>query len=282
MSATHDSVIKTGTHRPGTLRFVFPHVAVARASRRFSQPRRARPRYTGALSSPAASSRVPRMLRHPRVSRQNATRASTGAPAASHEVRRHGAAPRWSRPASSCRVNDTDPSMARSIFCFRRVSIPYVRGALGARASRYETGSAQGSERRQKLYSVLLSTGPGCIHRFGPDPEVGVRSLVRGSPDGGWRGPRYAARRGAGLRCRRSSTFAPRPRAPLPDTFVTAPGSSRVGPPTSFRRGRGVHGAGPFPPGAFPHRHGPDRGRARAVHRERCAKCLCDRAVGDP
>jgi len=31
MSATHDSVIKTGTLRPGTLHSVFPHLAVARA-----------------------------------------------------------------------------------------------------------------------------------------------------------------------------------------------------------------------------------------------------------
>lgn len=45
MSATHDSFIKTGTLRPGTLRSVFPHLAVARASRRPSQSRRARPRH---------------------------------------------------------------------------------------------------------------------------------------------------------------------------------------------------------------------------------------------
>jgi hypothetical protein len=64
---------RPATLRPGTLHSVFPHLAVARASRRPSQPRRSRLQVTGALSSPAAFPRVPRMLRHPRDPRQNAT-----------------------------------------------------------------------------------------------------------------------------------------------------------------------------------------------------------------
>jgi hypothetical protein len=58
MSATHDSVFKTGTLRPGTLHSVFPHLAVAHASRRSSQPRRSRPRHGGIVLPRSVSART--------------------------------------------------------------------------------------------------------------------------------------------------------------------------------------------------------------------------------
>lgn len=58
MSATHDSVIKTGTLRPGTLHSVFPHLAVARASRRYSQPRRSRMHHEGVFVPRSVSART--------------------------------------------------------------------------------------------------------------------------------------------------------------------------------------------------------------------------------
>lgn len=58
MSATHDSVIKTGTHRPGTLHSVFPHLAVARASRRYRQPRRSRLHHEGVFVPRSVSART--------------------------------------------------------------------------------------------------------------------------------------------------------------------------------------------------------------------------------
>jgi hypothetical protein len=107
MSATHDSVFKTGTLCPGTLRFVFPHVTVAHASRRSSQPRRSR------LHVSRVHVPHPQRFRAYRecfVARGFPGRTRLARPPASpaalaHEVRELGAAPRWSRPASPRRVN---------------------------------------------------------------------------------------------------------------------------------------------------------------------------------
>jgi len=73
MSATHDSVFKTGN--PSS-RHTPLGVPTPRGGSRFtaSEPASAfAAAVTGALSSPAAFPRVPRMLRHPRDPRQNAT-----------------------------------------------------------------------------------------------------------------------------------------------------------------------------------------------------------------
>lgn len=92
-------------NRPGTLHFVIPHVAVAHASRRSSQPRRTRPRtrvhvphpqrlraYRGCFVTRGFPGRT-RLARPP------------ASPASLARMRELGAAPRWSRPASPRRVN---------------------------------------------------------------------------------------------------------------------------------------------------------------------------------
>lgn len=101
MSATHDSVFKMGTRSPGTLLCAFPRASVARGITPLSQPRRARPLCGRRCLPSAACSRVPSMLRRPRVSRQNA----------------HGSNdPRWVRPPALPRV---PPSPKRA-----RVGVP--------------------------------------------------------------------------------------------------------------------------------------------------------------
>lgn len=176
--------------------------------------------------------------------------------------------------------------MVRSIFCFRRVSFPYVGGALGARGLPIidDDRTARVSVRRQKLCSDLLSTGPGCIHHFGLDPHGSMSApLSRGSPSRGSVRTAVRSSRGADLRCRRSGTLAQLPRSPLPDTFVTAPGSARVGLSPSF----GVVEVFPIPRDRSdqvpsPIDTPPTGAGAVAVHRERCAKCLCDRLGKGP
>jgi len=138
MSATHDSVFKTGNpssrHTPlgvptprGGSRFTAlePASAFAAASHGGIVLPRSVSARTENASSPAGSP-AERDLSRPPASPAALPRQSAF---------EHRAAPRWSRPASPRRVNDTDPSMVRSIFSFRHISLPYVRGALGARGS---------------------------------------------------------------------------------------------------------------------------------------------------
>ena len=58
ISATHDSVIKTGTRCPGTLHNTFPRDVMARASRRYSQPRRSRSHLEGIVLLRCVSART--------------------------------------------------------------------------------------------------------------------------------------------------------------------------------------------------------------------------------
>lgn len=108
MSATHDSVIKTGTLRPGTLHSVFPHLAVARASRRYSQPRRSRMHHEGVFVPRSVSARTEHASSPAGSPAERDSSRPPASPAAlpRQSVFEHGAAPRWSRPASPDRVND--------------------------------------------------------------------------------------------------------------------------------------------------------------------------------
>lgn len=108
MSATHDSVFKTGTLRPGTLHSVFPHLAVARASRRSSQPRRSRLHHEGVLFPRSVSARTEHASSPAGSPAERDSSRPPASPAAlpRRSVFEHGAAPRWSRPASPGRVND--------------------------------------------------------------------------------------------------------------------------------------------------------------------------------
>lgn len=108
MSATHDSVFKTGTLRPGTLHSVFPHLAVARASRRYSQPRRSRLRHEGVVFPRSISARTEHASSPAGSPAERDSSRPPALPAAlvRRSVFEHGAAPRWSRPASPGRVND--------------------------------------------------------------------------------------------------------------------------------------------------------------------------------
>lgn len=108
MSATHDSVFKTGTLRPGTLHSVFPHLAVARASRRFSQPRRSRLHHEGVLFPRSVCARTEHASSPAGSPAERDSSRPPASPAAlpRRSVFEHGAAPRWSRPASPGRVND--------------------------------------------------------------------------------------------------------------------------------------------------------------------------------
>lgn len=109
MSATHDSVFKTGILRPGTLHSVFPHLAVAHASRRSSQPRRSRLLHEGIVHPRSVAARTEHASSPAGSPAERDSSRPPASPAALPRlsVFEHGAAPRWSRPASPCRVNDT-------------------------------------------------------------------------------------------------------------------------------------------------------------------------------
>jgi hypothetical protein len=141
MSAPHDSVFKTGNpssrHTPlgvptprGGSRFTAsePASAFAAASHGGIVLPRSVSARTENASSPAGSP----------AERDESRPPASAAALPRRSALELGAAPRWSRPASPYRVNDTDPSMVRSIFSFRHMSLPYVRGALGARGSPIE------------------------------------------------------------------------------------------------------------------------------------------------
>jgi hypothetical protein len=113
--------------------------------------------------------------------------------------------------------------MVRSIFFFRHVSTPHVRGAFGARGPSIERPRCS-SFRAMAEASAVISYQPtqDAFRSFGPD-RTGRCPLpsCEAPPAEDWRGPWVRGVRGADFRCRRSSTFYLLPLAPLPDTFVT-------------------------------------------------------------
>jgi hypothetical protein len=233
MSATHDSVFKTSNpssrHTPlgvptprGGSRFTAsePASAFAAASHGGIVLPRSVSARTENASSPAGSP-AERDLSRPPASPAALPRQS---------ALELGAAPRWSRPASPCRVNDTD-----SVDGPKHLQLPshFLSPTSGARSAlvaprSITTGALEFPSGGRSFCSDLLSTDPGCIHGFGPDfAPMELRRCPLPSSEAphawDWRGPWVRDARGADVRFRRSSTFSLRPLAPLPDTFVTVP-----------------------------------------------------------
>lgn len=227
MSATHDSVFKTGTHSSRhtplrdslTLRWLALHGAAASLG--------GDGRVTRACSSLAAS---PIRTEHASSPTRVPSRTRLG-PVHWLGPRRPfhrsgpelGASPRWSRPTSPTRVNGLGYGDGPKHLSLSSLLTPlrWGRARFVVPFGDIVTSQSPSSERRRKHCSVLFSTGPGCVDDLGPDPSDRcplTRTAVRSS-------------RGAELRCRRSDAFALLPRSPLPGTLVTAPGSSRFGPP---------------------------------------------------
>lgn len=293
MSATHDSVFKTGTqssrHTPlrdpsrrGGSRFTAFEPASAFAAA-----------YTGACSSPAASPRVPRMLRHPRVPRQNATRASTGvARVPRTDARARGSPPmvetcvtaprerrrirRWSE-ASSASAASRSPTFG-------------VRPALAA-SDRSSCDRPVGSSLRATAEALQCSLfNRPRVHsplRSRPSRGRGPRSSHEAPPAGaGPRGPRFAAPEVStpgSSGSRRDSSFTRLPRFAASRHLRHRAGDPRSWalrhPPTRSRPSRPARGRSDQVPSTT------DTGSTGAELAPRArgrTTCLCDRSVEDP
>ncbi len=159
--------------------------------------------------------------------------------------------------------------MVRSIFCFRRVSIPYVWGAPGARGLRSfvlrSTGRLESPSDGRSSAVFSFQPAQGAFTASVPTLSGSRPALLsRGTPGGGG-SARTAVRssRGAdsGLVTARAATppSLDSPGSPLPDTFVTAPVILGAGRSAIRRLGRGL----PDPRGAVPTRCLPPPTRAR-------------------
>jgi len=236
MSATHDSVFKMGTRRPGTLLRAFPRASVARGVTPLSQPRRARPPCGRRVLPPLrvrayracsvargfpGRTRTDRTIRagcvhrrHPRLS-----------PAEAGSSR---GSPRWSRPASPRRVNERG-----SVDGQEHLPLPVRRWFPDVRGL-HSRELLQCSLVNRPWAQLRLRSRRGCAGARGSSANGG--SWLR-SPEG--------------------------PPSPRPGTLVTDPRPPRPGRPRRpSRRSRRSEPTGPFPPGTFPHRPAPGRSRA--------------------
>lgn len=288
MSATHDFVFKTGTHssRHTPLGVPAPRGGLALHGA-LGQPRRSRPRHEGLFVPRSVSARTedassPAGFPAERDSRVHRRSRGARMPASTR------GSPRWSRPVSPRRVNDVGScrwSEASSAPAACRSPTLGARSALAA-SDRFEIESTGRLEFPSDGRSSAVSCQParGAFTASVPTLAGRCPPPSREAPPAGDRcGPRFAALEVPASGVAEAPPSPRSPASPLSDTLVTAPGSARVGLPPSFRCGRDLRDPeGPFRSGAFPHRHVPDRSRSRAVHRERCAKCLLDRGGRGP
>lgn len=192
ISATHDSVIKTGTRCPGTLHNTFPRDVMARASRRYSQPRRSRSHLEGIVLLRCVSARTENASSPADSPTEHDNVASTGVARGSFRASafEHGASPRWSRPASPTRVNGLGfvdgpkhlplPSLVSPLRLGRaRRSWPPGRRRMSTTAQ-LEFPNDVGS-----FYSVLYQPAQGAITTSVPTRRPVLTPLLRGSPSGG-------------------------------------------------------------------------------------------------
>lgn len=173
--------------------------------------------------------------------------------------------------------------MVRSIFSSCHMSLPHVRGALGARGAPI-VGPERSSFRAVAEASAVISYQPsqGAFAASIPTRRPGSVPSREAPPAGDWRGPWVRGARGADVRCRRSSTFSLLPLAPLPDTSVIGRDPRGVGPPAIVRLDPGSRD-----PKVNPARCLPPSTRARPepssrLHRERCRNAFGAEWDGDP
>jgi len=174
--------------------------------------------------------------------------------------------------------------MVRSIFFFRHVSTPHVRGAFGARGPPIERPRCS-SFRAMAEASAVISYQPtqDAFRSFGPD-RTGRCPLpsCEAPPAEDWRGPWVRGVRGAdfGVAEAPPSICSPSLRCPTPSSpFVIPEGWP---PSTSSEPVQALVTRRPSQPGAFHHRHAPGRSRARTMHRERCRNTFVTQWTGDP
>lgn len=134
-----------------------------------------------------------------------------------------GASPRWSRPASPTRVNGLGCGDGpKHLFAFVASHSPTF-GARPIRSLAAMTSSPSEARASSDVESFAVFFYQPAQGAFATSaPAIGRCPLTRTA---------VRSVRGADLRCHRSGTFALLPRSPLPGTLVTAPGSSRFGPP---------------------------------------------------
>jgi hypothetical protein len=174
--------------------------------------------------------------------------------------------------------------MARSIFFFRHVSTPHVRGAFGARGPPIERPE-HSSFRTMAEASAVISYQPtqDAFAASVPTARVGVRSplarlpLRRIGADRGFAGSEAPT---SGVAEAPPSICSPSLRCPTPSSPLVIP--EGWPPSTSSEPVQALVTRRPSQPGAFHHRHAPDRSRARAMHRERCRNTFVTQWTGDP
>lgn len=245
--------------RPGTLRSVFPHLAVAS-------------RFTALSASLGVRGRVTRdCSSHRSVSARTEDASSPAGFPAERDSRVHrrsrGArmpastrgSPRWSRPVSPCRVNDVGScrwSEASSASAACRSPTSGARSALAA-SDRFDVESTGRLESPSDgRSSAVISCHParGAFTASAPTLTGRCPPPSREAPPAGDRcGPRFAALEVPASSVAEAPPSPRSPASPLPDTLVTAPRSARVGlPPSSgvvetFRTPEGPSGRVPSP-----------------------------------